>query len=208
MVRHKDVTNAIIALGSNVAGAAGRPADMLRAALSLLPKESISVQTVSRFYHTPAFPAGSGPDYVNAVAMIATPLAADDILPRLNMIEERLGRKRKRRWEARAIDLDLIAVGDLVRPDAATHDRWRGLSPEAQKRETPDRLILPHPRMQERAFVLVPMAEIAPEWRHPLIGKSVREMLADLPVAERADVRPLPASDMGANGLVKPGGSA
>jgi len=181
---------------------------MLRAALSLLKEENIAVQAVSRFYSTPAFPAGSGPDYVNAAAMTVTSLAADDILPRLNMIEDRLGRRRKRRWEARVIDLDLIAVGDLVLPDAATHDRWRGLSPEAKEREAPDRLILPHPRMQERAFVLVPMAEIVPEWRHPLIGKSVREMLADLPVAERADVRPLPASDMGANGLVKPRGSA
>ncbi len=181
---------------------------MLRAALSLLPEENISVQAVSRFYRTPAFPAGSGPDYVNAAAMIATHLPPDDILPRLNMIEGRLGRRREGRWGARVIDLDLIAVDDLVLPDAATHAYWRGLSPEAQKREAPDRLILPHPRMQERAFVLVPMAEIAPEWRHPLIGKSVREMLADLPVAERADVQPLPASDMGANGLVKPGGSA
>ncbi len=207
-MRHKDVTNAIVALGSNLSGVAGAPADMLRAALALLAEENIALQAVSRFYHTPAFPAGSGPDYVNAAARITASMGADDILSRLNMIEGKLGRRRRRRWGARVIDLDLIAVGDLVRPDAATHAAWRGLSPEAQKREVPDRLILPHPRMQERAFVLVPMGEIAPDWRHPLTGKSVRQMLAALPVAARAAVRPLSRSARGANGLVKPRGSA
>lgn len=91
----------------------------------------------------------------------------------------------------RTLDLDLIALGDAVLPDAATQAQWRGLDPEAQRRLAPDRLILPHPRLQDRSFVLVPLADVAPDWRHPVLGLTVREMLAARPVAERSEVVPL-----------------
>jgi 2-amino-4-hydroxy-6-hydroxymethyldihydropteridine diphosphokinase len=83
-------------------------------------------------------------------------------------------------------------MGDLVLPDAATQARWRGLDAAAQRSLAPDRLILPHPRMQERAFVLVPLADVAPGWRHPVLGYSVEEMLGALPEAARTEVVPLP----------------
>ena len=80
-----------------------------------------------------------------------------------------------------------------MRPDPATQASWRALSPERQGQEAPDRLILPHPRMQDRGFVLLPLAEVAPAWRHPLIGQTVREMLDALPPAALEGIAPLSA---------------
>lgn len=76
-------------------------------------------------------------------------------------------------------------------PDSATFEEWHGLSPREQAEATPDQLILPHPRLQDRAFVLVPLADVAPDWVHPILGKSVARMLADLPEADRAEIRPM-----------------
>lgn len=91
----------------------------------------------------------------------------------------------------RTLDIDLVALGDSVLPDGATQDAWRRLPPEAQVRTTPDRLILPHPRLQDRAFVLVPLADVAPDWVHPRTGQTVRQMLDALPAEDRAAVKPL-----------------
>jgi 2-amino-4-hydroxy-6-hydroxymethyldihydropteridine diphosphokinase len=91
----------------------------------------------------------------------------------------------------RTLDLDLLALGDSVLPDAATQEHWRNLPLADQKRLAPDGLILPHPRLQDRAFVLVPLADVAPDWRHPLTGQTVAAMTASLPAAERAAMRPM-----------------
>jgi len=79
-----------------------------------------------------------------------------------------------------------------VLPDAATQAAWAALPPAQQIARTPDRLILPHPRLAERAFVLVPLAEVAPDWTHPVTGRSVADMLAALPEGDRTAVVPLP----------------
>lgn len=154
----------------------------MRATLTRIAAAGLPVRCVSRFWRTPAHPAGSGPDYVNAAAMIevgATP--PDAVLATLHKIETAFGRTRDGgRWQARGLDLDLLAIGDLVRPDAAGQTRWRALSPEDQARLAPETLILPHPRLQDRGFVLAPLAEIAPGWVHPLTGESVAGMLRAL----------------------------
>jgi 2-amino-4-hydroxy-6-hydroxymethyldihydropteridine diphosphokinase len=109
----------------------------------------------------------------------------------LHDIETRFGRRRAQRWGMRTLDIDLLAMGDSVLPDADTQDRWRNLPPDAQIGATPGELILPHPRLQDRAFVLVPLADVAPDWVHPRLGLTVRDMLAALPQADRDAVKPL-----------------
>lgn len=184
--------HALVALGANLPLADASPAETLRKALKALAAEGLSVLAVSPFYATPCFPAGSGPDYVNAAAVLdATDQSASSILATLHAVEQHFGRVREKRWGMRTLDLDLLALGDSVLPDAATQDSWRALPPEAQIRATPDALVLPHPRLQDRAFVLVPLADVAADWRHPRTGETVAEMLAALPEADRAAVKPL-----------------
>lgn len=192
-----------VALGTNVAVGGRSLAATLAAALSALDGESLRVTRISRFYRTPCWPPGAGPDFVNAAATIETTLAPDGIMARLHAVEAAFGRVRRERWAARTLDLDLLALGDLVLPDAETQARWRSLPPDAQAAAAPGELILPHPRLQDRGFVLVPLAEIAPDWRHPILGRSVAEMLAELPAAETAGISPVSGPWAGLSALVK-----
>lgn len=184
---------ALVAFGANLPFGGEPPAQTIRRAPEALAKEGLSVLAFSRLFATPCFPAGAGPNYVNAAAVIAvdSPVDATSILQRLHRVEEDFGRIREQRWGMRTLDIDLVALGDSVLPDAATQDHWRNLPPEAQAQASPDRLILPHPRLQDRAFVLVPLADVAPDWQHPRLGLTVRQMLAALPAADRDAVKPL-----------------
>ncbi len=181
----------LIGIGANLHSSVGGPARTLAAALMLLAGEGLCLRAVSRFYRSPAFPAGSGPDYVNACAMLTGPAEPEAILAVLHRVEARLGRQRSVRWAARGIDLDLLALGDALLPDARTQAHWRDLPLARQMTETPERLILPHPRMADRAFVLIPLAEIAPSWRHPATGETVAEMANRLDVGQKAGLEPL-----------------
>jgi 2-amino-4-hydroxy-6-hydroxymethyldihydropteridine diphosphokinase len=146
-----------VALGANVPSPAGPPAVTLRQALGTMPRHGIEVLTVSPFYRTPAWPNPADPPFVNAVAAVKTRLLPGELLKALLTIEKALGRVRKRPNEPRTLDLDLIDYGGLV-SDA-------------------DQLMLPHPRMHERAFVLRPLADVAPGWRHPDTGQRVGRLL-------------------------------
>lgn len=180
-----------IALGVNTPSAAGGPAATLLAALAELAARGLAPVAVSRFYRTPAFPPGTGADFVNAAALLRTAEAPEAILAMLHAIEAGFGRERRQRWGARTLDLDLLFVGDHVAPDSAGLARWIDMAPQEQARVAPDRLILPHPRLQDRGFVLIPLAEIAPDWRHPLTGISVSAMRDALDPAETAGIWPL-----------------
>jgi 2-amino-4-hydroxy-6-hydroxymethyldihydropteridine diphosphokinase len=185
--------HALIAFGANLPFDGQPPAVTLRAAAEALAEEGLPVLALSRLYETPCFPPGAGPDYVNAAALLDCSGMADlqDVLAGLHRVEARFGRERAQRWGMRTLDIDLLAMGDTVLPDAATQDGWRDLAPDRQIGTTPDRLILPHPRLQDRAFVLVPLADVAPDWRHPRTGLTVRQMLDALPEADRNAVKPL-----------------
>ncbi len=180
-----------VALGANLPGHRDNPSDQLLAAIRALPDAGVQVLQQSSFYRTPSFPAGSGPDYVNAVVCGATARPPAEVLAALHAIEAQAGRARAQRWGARVLDLDLLAMADTILPDIDTYRHWEALPLDAQMRHSPDRLILPHPRLHERGFVLVPFNEIAPDWRHPVRGETVAQMLAHLDQAERAEIKRL-----------------
>ena len=183
-----------MAFGANLRFDAAHPESTISMAIKALEGLGLHLVRKSRLYRTPCFPPGAGPDYVNAAACFAVPqdMAPQGILAILHEVEAGHGRRRQRRWTGRTLDIDLLAVGDSVRPDLQTYVHWRDLAFRDQLRLAPDELILPHPRMQDRAFVLVPLAEVAPEWVHPVLGLSVTQMLSVRPAEEIATVTAMP----------------
>lgn len=190
-VGHKELIIAHVALGSNATSSSGLPQITLQQAKKAISSDSVKVLAESRFFHSPAFPKGNGPDYVNAAITIETTLSAGALLTFLHSIETKFERVRDARWGTRTVDLDLLDFGGQIAPDLATVAQWIDLPLEQQMIHPPEQLLLPHPRMQDRAFVLIPLADIAPTWVHPMSGKSVQELLLALPDAEKEAIYPL-----------------
>jgi 2-amino-4-hydroxy-6-hydroxymethyldihydropteridine diphosphokinase len=140
-----------IALGSNRRGRHGSPAETVRAGAV-----AIGAERLSRVRLTPALgPAGRG--FANAVALVRSDLDPPALLARLKQVERDFGRRPGRRWGPRVLDLDIILW---------SQGAWGG-----------DGLIIPHPEYRRRRFVLEPLAEIAPAWRDPITGATVRQLL-------------------------------
>ena len=188
----KDIRQPVLlGMGGNVTSEIGQPDATIREALTRLVNARVEVLRVSKSYRTPAFPAGSGPDFTNIAVLCETELGPGELLSVLNRIERELGRRRDTRWGARTIDIDILAIGELVLPDTETFRAWQGLNLREQQASAPDQLIVPHPRLHERPFVLIPLADVAPNWRHPVLGQTVMEMLEALPVNEKEAITPL-----------------
>lgn len=154
----------VIALGANLPSRAGSPRDTLRSALTELSERGVSISLISPFYATPAWPDPTDPPFVNATAKIETKLSPAKLLALLHATETSFGRQRAKKNDPRTLDLDLIDFDGRV------------------ERGPP---ILPHPRLNERGFVLIPFADIAPDWRHPLTGRSISELIGALSAKER-----------------------
>jgi 2-amino-4-hydroxy-6-hydroxymethyldihydropteridine diphosphokinase len=186
---------ALVAAGSNLESKFGSRSETILNALAELSRQGCDLCASSRFFSSPAFPPGSGPDFVNSVHAIAFDGAPAKLLERLHAVEADADRQRSKRWAARTLDLDLLAVGQRVAPRPEVIRSWIELQAEDQAATAPSGLLLPHPRIQDRAFVLVPLMDIAPEWVHPVLGKSVRAMLSTLPAEDVASVKPLAFSE-------------
>jgi 2-amino-4-hydroxy-6-hydroxymethyldihydropteridine diphosphokinase len=185
-----------VALGGNLEGDFGPPEATLRAAIAAIDARIGPIAAQSPLYRTPCFPVGAGPDYVNAAIRLDLDASPAPLLAALHAIEADHGRARAQRWGMRTLDLDLLAMGDRVLPDPATHAAWRALPADEQRLRAPDELILPHPRLQDRAFVLVPLADVAPDWVHPVLGLTVTALRDRLPPADLAAVVPLDATPL------------
>lgn len=149
----------------------GGPLDTLSEAVRHL-RMSVDVLHQSNWYRSAPVPASDQPWFVNAVLAVDTKMTHLELLAALHKTERHFGRIRRQRWEARVLDLDLLVYHDLV---TENQDQLAGP-------------VLPHPHMQERAFVLAPIAEIAPEWRHPVSRLRASDLLAMLPSEQPFDV--------------------
>lgn len=156
----------IIGLGGNLSSRFGSSGHTLRHALKRLEEKGVTVLSCSPFYGSHPVPVSDQPDFVNAVALIETELSPGGLLTLMLSIEQEIGRIRGEANAARMIDLDLLAYGDICL--------------QGQDTEAPG-LVLPHPRLHVRAFVLAPLCDIAPEWMHPGLRRSARQLYAALP---------------------------
>jgi 2-amino-4-hydroxy-6-hydroxymethyldihydropteridine diphosphokinase len=157
----------LIALGANLPSASRLPVETLEAALAALTVNGVAILARSRWYRTAPVPASSQPDFVNGVVSVATTLGPGDLLALMHDVERRFGRERGLPNAARTLDLDLLDYGGRVNAPPA----WP---------------ILPHPRLHERAFVLLPLRDVAPLWQHPTLGRAIDELIAALPPGQAA----------------------
>jgi 2-amino-4-hydroxy-6-hydroxymethyldihydropteridine diphosphokinase len=161
----------LLGLGGNLDSVRyGSPRRTLTAALAALDAEGVRVVGRSGWYRSEPVPASVQPWFVNAVASIATAIAPVPLLDLLQAVEARFGRVRGAVNAARMIDLDMLDYDGRIIASA--------------------RLVLPHPRLAERRFVLAPLAELVPSWRHPLSGSTAAELLAALPAGQPVERMP------------------
>jgi 2-amino-4-hydroxy-6-hydroxymethyldihydropteridine diphosphokinase len=155
----RNESRAFLGFGGNLQD----PLQAFRRALGDLAQHpEITLKAASPLYRTPAVGGPGGqPDYLNGVVEIDTALTPVELLKFCRQLEQQAGRTREVRWGARTLDIDLLFFADLV---TAT-----------------ELLEIPHPRLHQRHFVLLPLADLAPELRHPLLDRSVGELLAALP---------------------------
>ncbi|MDP6474051.1 MAG: 2-amino-4-hydroxy-6-hydroxymethyldihydropteridine diphosphokinase [Alphaproteobacteria bacterium] len=165
----------LIALGANLETARfGPPRRGLEAALRHLEAAGVAMIQRSGWYRSAPFPAADQPFYVNGVAEVESTLSPTALLALMLEIETAFGRRRGKANAARVMDLDLID--------------FRGRILDRAGDDSGPALRLPHPRMDQRAFVLLPLAEIAPDWRHPESGRHIDELIAALPEGQEIDL--------------------
>lgn len=150
-----------VGIGANLPSSRGSPRATCEAALEALTEAGLAIVARSRWYESAPVPISDQPRYVNGVIAVKTEDDPAHLLGILHSIEAKFGRVRRLRNEARVLDLDLLAYHDIVTPG-------------------PDAPILPHPRLRERAFVLLPMAELDAGWRHPVTGEAILDLIARL----------------------------
>lgn len=160
----------LVGLGSNLSTSRGGPKEILLFALSLFAEYGIPVLRLSSFYETEPVGPTDQPSFINAVVQVDWKGDAPTLMSSLHAIEDRLGRQRANRWHARTLDLDLLDFKHMVVPDKKA---WRAAGLTMLPPET---LILPHPRMHERLFVLEPLQEVAPDWVHPCLHQTAKTL--------------------------------
>ncbi len=173
--------NTIIGMGSNQDYRDKTPIKILNEVKDRMIESGIIINYQSAYYQSPAFPDATKPDFTNCVVEADFSGTPDQLLWEIQKLENQLGRNRNERWGQRTCDLDILGIGNLVLPSIEKFNYWASLDFSLQLNSIPNELIIPHPRIQDRAFVLKPLVSILPNWKHPVLHKTVSEMLEVLP---------------------------
>ena len=165
-----ETKNVLLGLGGNEAGPWGEPASTILRALAELGNCGVTIERVSQFIATAPVGPVAQASYVNAAAAARTSVGPEALLVLAKRLESAAGRRSGPRWGPRPLDIDILDFGGQVMGWQTVHDPMQ-----------PAHLVLPHPELHKRAFVLEPLAEIAPDWRHPVFCGTARQMLDALP---------------------------
>ena len=171
----------IIALGANLNGSFGSPIKTLKMCIKKLQENDVIIEKKSSWYQSKAFPNPLDPPFVNRCLKVLTHLEPLDFLDLISNIETELGRKRKKRWESRVCDIDILSNNQKILPNLDKFNYWYKMELYNQIVIKPKELIIPHPRIQEREFVLLPLLDIQPNWTHPILNKTVLQLCEELP---------------------------
>ena len=165
-----DDRKVLLAFGANQAGAWGEPAEAIERAMAELDRRGVTIVRVSRLITTEPMGQPGQARFANAAASGETALSPEALLAVLKELEHAAGRRPGPRWGPRPLDIDILDYEGVVLGWETPHDP-----------EHPAHLVLPHPELHRRGFVLEPMAEIAPKWRHPVLRETATDLLAQLP---------------------------
>jgi len=185
------VTKCLISCGANISGPLGKPSETLKIVLEELRKRNLEVVRKSKLYSSLAFPDPKEPKYLNRCLELKVDFKAVDVLKLLKQIENKMGRLEGSRWGSRSCDLDLLSFANQISPSTKVFDYWYKMPLEKQIVTKPNILLLPHPRLQDRAFVLKPLMEFAADWIHPVLNVSVKEMFNSLSKDDQDSVKPI-----------------
>ncbi|WP_262695533.1 2-amino-4-hydroxy-6-hydroxymethyldihydropteridine diphosphokinase [Kordiimonas aquimaris] len=166
-----------LGIGSNLSFGLLQPYEVLQHAVQLMPQFGLDVENASSIYETPPYPDAQQPNFANAVVEVKTHHQPHDVLQACLDIEERFNRERRERWGARTLDIDVLAYNEIILPDMKSWSNFAQLDDVVI-----NDLVLPHPRLHKRMFVLVPFQEIAPYWTHPVLHHSVVEFCSQTQV--------------------------
>ncbi len=184
------MNNYIIVLGSNLSSEFGSSSETLKKCVGELKSlQDIQSPLESKWYISSSFVDKKEPRYVNVGVRFSTNLKPKDLLNFTSDLEIKYGRKRQRRWAPRTCDIDILLCDQLILPSKSYFEKWLKLDFFEQKELSPNELILPHPRLQERTFFLKPLNDLQPDWTHPFLELRAKEMLDSLPPNELQSIK-------------------
>lgn len=177
-----------LALGSNLSYGDMQPIEVLEAAIAALKDAGLDGVEVSFFYRTAPVPKSDQPDFINCVVTGCADHSALEMLEVCQSIEMSFGRDRVVRWGARTLDIDILNYGDQIYPSL---EEWHAVANNVSPDTEMSKLVLPHPYMHARAFVLKPLSDVVRLWRHPVYNRTADDLYSDLPADDRAGVIPV-----------------
>ena len=177
--------NYVVVLGSNLPSEFGNSFETLKQCIFEIRKH-LAVESLleSNWYSSSSFLDKREPKYLNVGIRFSTNINPSELIEFTSGLENKYGRKRSRRWTSRTCDIDILLCDQQILPNREYFKKWLKLDFSDQIRLVPEKLVIPHPRLQERTFFLKPLHDLQPKWVHPFLKLNAKEMLDSLQLNE------------------------